>query len=589
MILPFIYKSPLLHSLEHIKDPNQERTLIVKALTSQEFDKLQTPLRKAISTLSAENLGKLFDELVQIGMLDNSLVGVSRALQLLTKEELKGFLSKQLQASKVSPQETMQAYKVAEREYSKLMTSSKDSLLTQGKTTFIKAVRNFIDGCLISFHVVDMGQEISTPFEATEKYNAYSKIFAVPLVIFTALCATTSVLTAFVVTGIIVSSLAFTTWAYVQWIQDSPNTIEPFVNLLEEAKEGNLSPVLAREVEIDQVLANLARSQSGHRSHPLLIGPSGVGKSEIVKGIAQRLALGNVPNVLQGKKLLSINTAELLETSTKRGASENALQRTLKKMDKKKHDYIVFFDEVHVAKEKKVLGERLLTVLDTNPNSLPFCIGATTSEMYSRHIEPDLAFSRRWTKVDVKPLTKEQTILVLREMNKAEAPEVAISEKMLTKIYDVSCKKMPGRSQPESAKMLLSKVIASTQAVKSPRLHSYEQELAHLSSRLIANPNTRYQKQLIDKIQSLEQKVTKLKAEEEKKEEQIRTRVRLIRFKTTQTDVMFKLAASNDEQGFLFWNYYLLPHVESKIANHEKQHKSTIPLAVDAALIEQLV
>ncbi len=562
-------------------------SLIVDGLSSIEFHGLRSSLRMHLKKASPEQAAVLFDELVNRSLQTNSTQALERCLSLVSLRELECILHKEISASKTSPQATLDALAIAGKEYQKLMTSSEDTLLKQHGNSFIKTVRNVIDSILTTFHITDASRDSATSYEATEKLNAYVKLIGFPLVIFSALAAITSAFTAFVVTASILAALALGIMVYVKWLQDSPDTIERCHNLVEQARQGELSPVLAREAEIDRVLQCLASSTSGHRTHPLLVGPSGVGKTEIVRGIAQRIALGRVPDKLKGKKLLALNTANLFDRGGggPRSGGEDPLQRILNRMGKKKDHYIVFLDEIHTAMHNKLeVGEKLKTVLDTNPEGFHLCIGATTKDEYEKYIATDIAFCRRFEIVDIHPTTKEQTMMILREILNREAPELDIDEKKLESIYESSSKTYPKLNQPASSIQLLAKVMDSSRQMSTlaEAIQKLQQELSNLSSLLYSMPEGEAKASAIENIEKLEKKLKMLRVEQAWAKEKESALNRMIRFRRDQVSALFKTAlfAKNKQEDrlfmkFLFWNYYLIPSVKNKLI----QHQATSPVA----------
>ncbi len=574
---------------------------IVQALTSVDYYVLRAPIRTIFKSLEFKQLGQIFDKLIASGMDEKALDAINKCLALIPTTELKDMLQNAISQSKTTPQEALQTFALAEKEYQKLVTSSAQSTLKQHGTTVIKKVRNFIDTALLSYRILDIGKEPGSSWDASERLQAYTKIIAGPLLIFAALATVCSVVVALIVTASIAAAAILATWVYTNWLQGSPDIIEPCLNLTTLALQGSLKPVLAREAEIDEVLKALASSSETHRSHPLLCGPSGVGKTEIIRGIAQRLATGNVPDCLKGKKLLSVNAAELFDGRSSQREPEDKLQRMLNRMDRHKNDYIVFFDEVHNAmKQQAGASERLKTILDTHPNALMYCIAATTEAEYQKYIEPDLAFCRRFQKVNVKATNKSQTLLILREMANCEAGHLEISQKVLEKIYESSTLHMPKLQQPAAAIRILARVISScampNQHDITPEIQVKEQNVALMSSAIRAEPDTKNANDDIEKMQKLKQEINDLKNAHAETSKHNAALHNMKRFRAEQISAMFKMALSASEDAsaktsnqFLFWNYYLVPNLKSKIEAYQNQFASGSSVQIDEALIDALI
>lgn len=548
-------------------------TTLCRVLCTSEFHILKKQVQPIITNLSQQELGTLFEALTTDAIQSGSLQGLQRCLSLIPLETLKKTLDNAIKEQQSTPEEVLKTFAYAEQEYQKLVKSSEESFVDQQGNRFFKVVTSIIDGLIISFHIKELGKEITTAWEAANTLQAYVTLVGIPSGIFGALSTFCTPVVALIVTGVIMATLALGTWAYIRWIQKSPETVDSkAVNLSTEAKLGTLAPVLARDQEIDAVLTCLSLSSTEQRMHPLLLGPSGVGKSELVRGIAQRLATGNVPTCLKGKKLLALNTADLFEAAGKAG-SDFALQQILDRMDNKKGDYIVFFDEVHNAMKKNALvAERLKTVLDLNPNSLPYCIAATTEEEYKEFIEPNLAFARRFQRIEIKPTTCAQTVLILREMLNREAPELTVSDKTLKKIYTITTEKMPNLFQPASSKNLLAKAISAIQQPQSSALQKQKQKLAMRISSLHANPQKHASARFLGKITKIQAKIKTLEENQKAHELKAKELKGLIRFKNQQQKELFKSAVGGDLKTFLLWNYFLLPNLTLRINAFEHSH-----------------
>ena len=181
------------------------------------------------------------------------------------------------------------------------------------------------------------------------------------------------------------------------------------------AKASAMEPVIGREREIDMVIGILSRK---HKNNPALIGDPGVGKTAIAEGLAQRLALGNVPPQLKEKRLVSLNMANLVAGTKYRGEFEERLRDVLGEIQRS-GDVILFVDEMHTivgagAAEgaidaanilKPALGRGQLQVL-----------GATTLAEYRKYIEKDAALERRFRPVMVEEPEADTTMQILRAL-----------------------------------------------------------------------------------------------------------------------------------------------------------------------------
>ena len=186
-------------------------------------------------------------------------------------------------------------------------------------------------------------------------------------------------------------------------------------DLTQLARDGKVDPVIGRDREIDRVIQILSRRK---KNNPILIGEAGVGKSAIVEGLALRIARGEVPATIAGKRIFSLDVSALVAGTKFRGEFEERMQQLLDELRKAK-DTIIFIDEIHTI----VGAGSTQGSLDTANILKPALargelqtIGATTLDEYRENIETDSALERRFQKVVIEPTTPEQTLQILRNI-----------------------------------------------------------------------------------------------------------------------------------------------------------------------------
>ena len=179
------------------------------------------------------------------------------------------------------------------------------------------------------------------------------------------------------------------------------------------AKSNALDPVIGRDEEIERLVQILARRT---KNNPVLLGEPGVGKTAIVEGLAQKIARGEISDVLNGKRLLALDLASVVAGTKYRGEFEQRLKNIIDEIAAAK-DAIIFIDELHTiigagAAEGSIDASNMLKPALARGEVQ--CIGATTFDEYRKYIETDTALERRFQPITVDPPDVEQTITILK-------------------------------------------------------------------------------------------------------------------------------------------------------------------------------
>lgn len=196
--------------------------------------------------------------------------------------------------------------------------------------------------------------------------------------------------------------------------QSKTPTVDEYTrDLTKLAAENKLDPVIGREDEIERLVQILARR---NKNNPVLIGEPGVGKTAIVEGLAQKIASGEIADVLDNKRILSLDLASVVAGTKYRGEFEQRLKNILDELAASK-DAIVFIDEMHTligagAAEGSMDASNMLKPALARGEVQ--CIGATTFDEYRKYIEADTALERRFQPVVADPPSVEDTILILK-------------------------------------------------------------------------------------------------------------------------------------------------------------------------------
>ncbi len=391
--------------------------------------------------------------------------------------------------------------------------------------------------------------------------------------------------------------------------EDTYEALEKYgQDLVKAAIEGKLDPVIGRDEEIRRVVQVLARRT---KNNPVLIGPPGVGKTAIVEGLAQRIALGDVPESLKCK-LYSLDMGALVAGAKYRGEFEERLKAVLKEVQDAEGMIILFIDELHLVlgagkSEGSMDAANLLKPLLARGQLR--CIGATTLEEYRKYVEKDAAFERRFQPVYVGEPSVMDTVSILRGLkDKYEAHHgVQITDSALVLAAKLSNRYIQGRFLPDKAIDLVDEACAKVrvQLDSQPEIIDTLQR-KHLTLEIEATALDK------EKDQTSKDRLTKVKAEMAKIDEELkpllalhqreRGRIEELRSLTNKLEEL-KVKALNAERSRDLMTasdlrYNAIPDVEARLSelkasleaeNKEPKEKSLLSEVITEEQIAQVV
>ncbi|MBR3056359.1 MAG: ATP-dependent Clp protease ATP-binding subunit [Clostridiales bacterium] len=289
-------------------------------------------------------------------------------------------------------------------------------------------------------------------------------------------------------------------------------------DLTAEAKEGHIDPVIGREEEISRVMQILVRRT---KNNPCLIGEPGVGKTAIAEGLAQKIVNNDVPELLAGKRVMSLDLASMVAGTKYRGDFEERFKKGLEEATKA-GDVILFIDELHTimgagnadgAMDAANMLKPLLARGDLH------VIGATTLDEYRKHIEKDSALERRFQQVLVKEPSTTDAILILKGIRSKfeEHHGIKIPDDAIDSAVILSSRYITDRFLPDKAIDLIDEAASrlriknSTEPDETKKIGERINEIMRLKQEAVINQDFETAQKLRDEEMLLEEKLSALR------------------------------------------------------------------------------
>ena len=331
--------------------------------------------------------------------------------------------------------------------------------------------------------------------------------------------------------------------------EDVYNALKKYaINMNELVNKGKLEPIVGRDEEIRRVLQILSRKT---KNNPILVGEPGVGKTAVTEGIAHRIVNGDVPDNLKTKQLYSLDMGSLIAGAKFKGEFEERLKTVIKEITASDGEVILFIDEIHTligagGGEGAMDAANILKPILARGELK--CIGATTLNEYQKYFEKDKALERRFQKVIVDEPSVEDTISILRGIKEKYElhHKVRIKDDAIIAAAELSQRYITDRFLPDKAIDLIDEAASKLrmemnsmpveldalerkihqleierEAIKrendKKKLDNLNREIADLSdTRTGLRAKWQSEKEVVEKIQSIKEKIKKYHLEEEK-------------------------------------------------------------------------
>ena len=307
-------------------------------------------------------------------------------------------------------------------------------------------------------------------------------------------------------------------------------------DLTKKALDGKLDPVIGRNDEIQRVIQILSRRK---KNNPCLIGEAGVGKTSIVEGLAEKIATGDVPEILREKQVFSMDISGMVAGAKYRGDFEERIKKALAEV-KKAENIILFIDEIHTivgagSAEGAIDAANILKPMLARGDIQ--LIGTTTIEEYKKYIEKDSALERRFSPVNVPEPSKKDTIQILNGLrDKYEAHHnVKITDDAINAAVELSSRYINDRFLPDKAIDLIDEA-ASKERLKAYTEPDLLKKLEEELDKIQKDKDEAIRSQKFEKAAELRDKEIEITEQKEKEEQ---------KWKNKNTKTMITISEEN--------------------------------------------
>jgi ATP-dependent Clp protease ATP-binding subunit ClpA len=278
------------------------------------------------------------------------------------------------------------------------------------------------------------------------------------------------------------------------------------INLITQARNGKIDPVIGRINEIERAIQTLCRRK---KNNPLLIGEPGVGKTAIAEGLALRIVSGDVPKLLEDAEIFALDLGAMLAGTKYRGDFEKRLKAV---MDEAANhpNAILFIDEIHTIVGAGAVGGGSMDASNQLKPALASgvlkCMGATTHAEYRSVFEKDRALSRRFARIEVGEPSDEESFLILKGLRERYEKHhgVKYTDKALRSAVELSKKYITDRFLPDVAIDLIDEAGASFHLKKHKRTTITPHDIEAIISKMTGIPTSKMGEEVLEKLSSLE-------------------------------------------------------------------------------------
>lgn len=606
-------QNPLIQEIKNIAmqkiqpiNGEEKASKVLEAIKSLDFSTLKADIKKIIEQMSEDDCKKLLIKALREDLQKNQKILGNQCLNFITIQQIR-HLSRAVDKEFIDLKTTANEFAKIIQTINRFDIELERTKLQKNSKQFIvfRLISNLLRTIVIAFNLVNLGKEPSTYFETKYMLDIYWRLLEIPIKLIKFIFEVVlSPVKALVTVAVGTVASAISAYLLSHFFNRCPEELPYCKNLTTEIKTGYIRPTFGRERELDEIIQALAANNGTGRKHPMLVGKSGIGKTELMKALAWKLTRNDVPEVLKNKSLFYINSAELIKNQNA-FALKDPLEQIRDKIGKHTKDVIIIFDEAHNL--VNTMGERFNSLLDTSPDSLFYAIGITTPDLH-KEFEVN-CLDRRFKKISMDEPNEEQTRSILQSMCKLEAKNIKVPKKTLTSIYKKTQDKITNRCQPDKSILVLSEALEKVRNLqnggeydlKRQTLLTKKEELSsQLARKKIYGPLTTKVRNLTLELQKIDSEIAENIENIRKRKDITHHYLHLKKQLDWHEQWLHKTSESISrdaeakktipellEKLYLFNNFFLIPEIDTQIQSYIQANNLTV--AIDDKIVDEVL
>lgn len=595
------------HVVERVLRALQEKKMVLRPSFGGEA--LSQHLKKDLQSLTAEELNRVFSTLIEESTPSYDHTATQEALRQLSSLIPLDRLQAAIRISYPRHKDALTTAKAMLQEALYFLDKTdipSPSLKERVKSVF-HTLLNTLETMLAVFGIEGFLKPHENDNDAEGKFQRILSLSNFFSILSTALIPIVGVTIGGALIGASLLLLGAISLAYPHF-KPAPSQLPKAENWTKMYREHKLQEIGGRRSTVDQIAHALISSKEV-KTHPLLIGKSGVGKTQTIKALVRSIERGDYPE-LKGKQVFYINTADIINGRDFFNGENTILAKISQKMGRHRENIILVFDEIHLSckpKEGSDISEQLKTLLDAGPDKFPHVIGITTEEEYYRDIySKNPAFARRFKQITVKDTPSQETERVLSDFLISEAKGCLLQPGILQTLMRKTENAFHAAEPAASLRILSQCVRLTNQSQRSALKEQVEQmreslasiqaqKAVGIGSALLPYSQTGEEEALLE--ENLRKMEEELSLENKKIKHLFCLREELTTAKTAMLKTVAKIAqwkketlSSRDQEElnhFLLTSHFLLPALEKEVK--KEAHELGIRVEITEDLVEEVI